>query len=133
MQSSYLQVGKEDTQAQLQLQLTYHENQWAMLEPDEGRWQHGLPLQMTRTLKRRYYLVEKAKNARVIGEQIECACSKPFPASRHSLFITFTLTHYALPNFASRRKQHEGVYTTYYARLSSTAVQLILQIVDCKQ
>lgn len=62
-----LQVGEEDTQAQLQLQMTYHDHDWVMLDPEEGRWQDGVPLKMTRTLKRRYYLVEKAKNANVIG------------------------------------------------------------------
>lgn len=38
-----------------------------MLEPNEPRWQHGIPLPVTRNLKRRYYLVEKAKNASIIG------------------------------------------------------------------
>lgn len=64
-----MQVG-EDTPAQLQLQMTYYDHEWVMLEPHEGRWQDGVPLHMTRTLKRRYYLVEKAKNAHVIGQGI---------------------------------------------------------------
>ncbi len=62
-----MQVGPEEAPALLQLQMTHHEREWAMLEPGEGRWQHGAPLEVTRSLRRRYYLVEKAKNASIIG------------------------------------------------------------------
>lgn len=40
---------------------------WVMYDPDLRTWQEGLPLDINKTLKRRYYLVEKAKNASVIG------------------------------------------------------------------
>lgn len=51
--------------------MTLHDNEWVMLEPDEGRWQDGIPLGVTRCLKKRYYLVEKAKNASIVGEASE--------------------------------------------------------------
>ena len=38
-----------------------------MFDPHLKTWQEGLPLDINKTLKRRYFLVEKAKNANVIG------------------------------------------------------------------
>lgn len=38
-----------------------------MYDPELKTWQEGLPLDINKTLKRRYFLVEKAKNASVIG------------------------------------------------------------------
>ena len=38
-----------------------------MYDPAENSWQEGLPIAISKTLKRRYFLVEKAKNANVIG------------------------------------------------------------------
>jgi hypothetical protein len=40
---------------------------WVMYDPAENSWQEGLPIAISKTLKRRYFLVEKAKNANVIG------------------------------------------------------------------
>ena len=40
---------------------------WAMYDPASTEWQEGLPCDISKTLKRRYFLVEKAKNASVIG------------------------------------------------------------------
>jgi len=65
-------VGPEEAPALLQLQMTHHEREWAMLEPavapGRWRWQHGAPLDIARSLRRRYYLVEKAKNASIVGK-----------------------------------------------------------------
>lgn len=44
-----------------------HRAHWAMYNPASHSWQEGLPHQISRTLKRRYFLVEKAKNASVVG------------------------------------------------------------------
>ena len=49
-----------------------------MYDPGLETWQEGLPLDINKTLKRRYYLVEKAKNASVIG-----APSTPPPSPFH--------------------------------------------------
>ena len=38
-----------------------------MYDPELNTWQEGLPTDISKTLKRRYFLVEKAKNASVIG------------------------------------------------------------------
>ena len=39
-----------------------------MYNPESSACQEGLPGDISKTLKRRYFLVEKAKNANVIGE-----------------------------------------------------------------
>ena len=40
---------------------------WVIFDHVENSWQEGLPIAISKTLKRRYFLVEKAKNANVIG------------------------------------------------------------------
>ena len=50
-----------------QLQMGQASSHWNMLEPGEMRWQEGIPLGITRALKRRFYLVEKARNACIVG------------------------------------------------------------------
>lgn len=49
-----------------------------MYDPENGSWQEGLPLDISKTLKRRYFLVEKAKNANVIGNSKKTeTCAAP--------------------------------------------------------
>ena len=50
-----------------------------MHDPELKTWQEGLPLGINKTLKRRYFLVEKAKNANVIGTS-----ATPLPPSAPS-------------------------------------------------
>ncbi|KAK9785346.1 hypothetical protein WJX73_008039 [Symbiochloris irregularis] len=70
---AWVWVGPDDSPVLSQLQMSLSGCHWAMLDPSDdsseagGRWQEGLPLDITRTLKRRYYLVEKARNANIIG------------------------------------------------------------------
>ena len=40
---------------------------WAMYNPREGSMREGLPLEIRRTLRKRNFLVEKAKNSNIIG------------------------------------------------------------------
>lgn len=44
-----------------------------MYDPEHNSWQEGLPMEISKTLKRRYFLVEKAKNANVIGVLQHCS------------------------------------------------------------
>lgn len=44
-----------------------------MYDPEQNSWQEGLPVEISKTLKRRYFLVEKAKNANVIGVLQHCS------------------------------------------------------------
>jgi diphthamide biosynthesis protein 2 len=90
-------VGAPDAPALLQLQLTYSGCQWAVLDPSllppatstdsgssscgnpdgcppafdssslGGALSEGLPLEISRALRRRYYLVERARDASIVG------------------------------------------------------------------
>ncbi len=40
---------------------------WAMYNPQEDSLKEGLPSEICRTLRKRNYLIEKAKNANIIG------------------------------------------------------------------
>ena len=50
-----------------------------MFDPEAKTWQEGLPLDINKTLKRRYFLVEKAKNANVIGTPANPTATPPPP------------------------------------------------------
>ncbi|KAL4857493.1 Glycosyltransferase family protein 64 protein C5 [Chlorella vulgaris] len=78
-------VGATDAPALLQLQLTYNSCPWAVLDPALlppiaataadlsatatacGALREGLPLDISRALRRRYFLVQKARDARIVG------------------------------------------------------------------
>lgn len=83
-------VGAPDAPALLHLQLTYSASRWAMVDPSllpplppEGAGggeatppagdtaaaalREGLPLEISRALRRRYFLIEKARDASVVG------------------------------------------------------------------
>ncbi|KAL0034135.1 hypothetical protein WJX79_011070 [Trebouxia sp. C0005] len=60
-------IGADDVPALTHLHLTFNKMLWVMYDPAENSWQEGLPIAISKTLKRRYFLVEKAKNANVIG------------------------------------------------------------------
>ena len=84
-------VGAPDAPALLQLQLTYNTCRWAMLDPSllplaavaspadgaaspgsggggsSAALREGLPLEISRALRRRYFLVEKAREASIVG------------------------------------------------------------------
>ncbi|KAK9814668.1 hypothetical protein WJX72_009496 [[Myrmecia] bisecta] len=62
-----LWLGPDDAPALLLLQLTYNSCHWIMFDPAAQCWQEGLPTEISRTLRKRYYLVEKAKNANIVG------------------------------------------------------------------
>jgi diphthamide biosynthesis protein 2 len=76
-------VGAPDAPALLQLQLTHSTSPWAVLDPallppphqagSDGSasmaaaLREGLPPEVSRALRRRYYLVQRAREARVVG------------------------------------------------------------------
>jgi len=76
-QCRFVWIGCLDAPALRQLQLTYSTAQWLTVDPFATTSDHrslssinierGLPLDIYRLLKRRYFLVEKARNANIIG------------------------------------------------------------------
>lgn len=59
-----------------------------MFDPEAKTWQEGLPVNINKTLKRRYFLVEKAKNANVIGiPATPTAIPAPSPSPPYTPFL----------------------------------------------
>ncbi|EIE23796.1 diphthamide biosynthesis protein [Coccomyxa subellipsoidea C-169] len=63
----WLWLGDDDAPALTQLLMTYSRMHWAMYNPQEDSLREGLPSEISRTLRKRNYLIEKAKNANIIG------------------------------------------------------------------
>lgn len=75
-QCKFVWIGCLDAPALRHLQLTYSTARWLTVDPFASTGIHstsaikieqGLPLEVSRLLKRRYFLVEKARNANIIG------------------------------------------------------------------
>lgn len=62
----FVWVGADDAPALVQLQMTHSNATWVVCDPQRG-CQEGLPAHISRALRRRYYLVEKARVANVVG------------------------------------------------------------------
>ena len=60
-------VGDECSPAKEQLMLTFNSYSWLSIAPKDDRIQIGLPKRLEQVLRRRYYLVEKARNASIVG------------------------------------------------------------------
>lgn len=63
----YIWVGSRDAPALTQLQLTHNGAKWLSFYPESHQMVEGLSQDATRTLRRRYFLVEKARAANIVG------------------------------------------------------------------
>lgn len=50
-----------------ELMLTYNGYNWISIHPADGNIEHGLPRKIEQILRRRYFLVDKARNASIVG------------------------------------------------------------------
>lgn len=80
---------------------------WVMYDAAENSWQEGLPMAISKTLKRRYFLVEKAKNASVIG------VAQHLP-SWHQMFPQSILTTSAGCSYHDRSQHITGLPALVY-------------------
>lgn len=87
-------VGPDDSPVLTQLQMWRNDSHWVMWDPCEDRWQEGIPLEIIRTLKRRYYLVEKARNAHIVGEM----ALERLPSACKLLHSSCSTSHLAVPH-----------------------------------
>eukprot|EP00878_Enallax_costatus_P018217 GHUV01019170.1.p1 GENE.GHUV01019170.1~~GHUV01019170.1.p1 ORF type:complete len:290 (+),score=85.29 GHUV01019170.1:1008-1877(+) len=60
-------LGPAESPALTHLQLTHSTHPWVMLDPLQQTVHHGLAPGLDRLLKRRYYLVERARSATMVG------------------------------------------------------------------
>ena len=66
-QYNYVWIGDLNSPAFRQLQLTINKACWMAYDPSSNVTQDGLSPELTRVLRRRYYLVEKTRDANVVG------------------------------------------------------------------
>lgn len=69
-----LWLGEQDCAALQQLQLTYNAAAWCSCDPGQQQWQEGLALEVPRLLRRRYALVERAREANIVGLLVRSCC-----------------------------------------------------------
>lgn len=60
-------IGPAESPALTHLQLTHSTHPWVLLEPVQQTVHQGLAPGLERLLKRRYYLVERARSATMVG------------------------------------------------------------------
>ncbi|GMH34104.1 hypothetical protein BSKO_01938 [Bryopsis sp. KO-2023] len=60
-------IGDENSQTLFQLSLRFSTSKWVLVDPAKLTSQIGLPIRTTQLLRRRYYLVEKARSAQIVG------------------------------------------------------------------
>lgn len=65
--TAFLWFGSADAPAREQLMLTYNSHKWLSVEPSTGVVQEGIPRNVLATLRKRYYLVEKARESSIVG------------------------------------------------------------------
>eukprot|EP00890_Picochlorum_soloecismus_P002229 jgi/Picsp_1/3006/NSC_01228-R1_diphthamide biosynthesis protein 2-like len=65
--TAFLWFGSSDAPAREQLMLTYNSHEWLSVDPSTGRVQEGIPPNILATLRKRYYLVEKARESSIVG------------------------------------------------------------------
>ena len=63
----FVWYGASDAPARDHLMLTFNARMWMSIDPINGTVEHGLPLKTRQTLRKRYFLVEKARQANIVG------------------------------------------------------------------
>jgi diphthamide biosynthesis protein 2 len=65
--TAFLWFGSADAPAREQLMLTYNAHGWLSVDPSNGMVEEGIPRHVLATLRKRYYLVEKARESSIVG------------------------------------------------------------------
>jgi diphthamide biosynthesis protein 2 len=63
----FVWYGAGDAPARELLLLTYNARTWTSIDPINGTIERGLPLKVQQTLRKRYFLVDKARQANIVG------------------------------------------------------------------
>jgi diphthamide biosynthesis protein 2 len=79
--------GSTESPAKEELMLTYNGYSWISVHPMDGKIEHGLPRIVEQTLRKRYYLVEKARDASIVGILVGTLGAAGYKDSINSLRI----------------------------------------------
>lgn len=79
--------GSSESPAKEELMLTYNGYTWISIHPMDGKIERGLPRMLEQTLRKRYYLVEKARDASIVGILVGTLGAAGYKDSINSLRI----------------------------------------------
>jgi diphthamide biosynthesis protein 2 len=85
MRSLHVWYGPADSPARDQLMLTLNSYNWLSIDPIEESIERGLPLKMTRVLRKRYFLVDKARQASIVGILVGTLAAEGYKESINAL------------------------------------------------
>ena len=86
----YAWYGGNESPAREQLMLTYNARDWISIDPVKGTVEHGLPLRTRQTLRKRYFLVDKARQANIVGLLVGTLAADGYKESINSLRVAAT-------------------------------------------
>ncbi len=82
--------GMNDASARELLMLTYNARTWVSVDPIAGTVEHGLPLKLQQMLRKRYFLVDKARHASIIGLVVGTLAANGYKESINALRVAAT-------------------------------------------
>lgn len=86
----YMWYGMCDAPARELLMLTYNARTWVSVDPIAGTLDHGLPSKLQQTLRKRYFLVDKARQANIVGLVVGTLAANGYKESINALRVAAT-------------------------------------------
>lgn len=86
----FMWYGSNDAPARELLMLTYNAKRWVSIDPIQGSIDHGLPLKLYQTLRKRYFLVDKARKANIVGVVVGTLAANGYKESINALRVAAT-------------------------------------------
>ena len=86
----FVWYGASDAPARDLLLLTYNARTWTSVDPIGGSIERGLPLRIQRTLRKRYFLVDKTRQANIIGLVVGTLAASGYKESINALRVAAT-------------------------------------------
>lgn len=86
----FVWYGASDAPARDLLLLTYNARTWTSVDPIGGSIERGMPLRIQRTLRKRYFLVDKTRQANIIGLVVGTLAASGYKESINALRVAAT-------------------------------------------
>jgi diphthamide biosynthesis protein 2 len=86
----FMWYGLCDAPAREMLMLTYNARTWVSVDPIAGTVEHGLPPKLQQTLRKRYFLVDKARQANIVGLVVGTLAANGYKESINALRVAAT-------------------------------------------
>ena len=86
----FVWYGMCDAPAREMLMLTYNARTWVSVDPTAEMVEHGLPPKLQQTLRKRYFLVDKARQANIVGLVVGTLAANGYKESINALRVAAT-------------------------------------------